>query len=67
MSANRTSRNRFASLAEAADQARVSPRTVRRWVAAGLLPAYRLGPRVLRVDLDDLDALARRIPTAGGR
>jgi excisionase family DNA binding protein len=51
-------------LAEAAASRGVSTRTVRRWIAAGLLPAYRVGPRLVRIDPDDLDRLERRIPTA---
>lgn len=58
-------RRRLATLAEAADYAACSPRTLRRRVADGTLPAYRLG-RLLRVDLDELDAALRPIPTAGG-
>nr|WP_228489369.1 helix-turn-helix domain-containing protein [Raineyella fluvialis] len=43
----------------------INPRTVREWISAGILPAYRVGPRFIRVDLNDVDALAERIPTAG--
>ncbi|MEO7980341.1 MAG: helix-turn-helix domain-containing protein [Sporichthyaceae bacterium] len=52
-------------LAEAAASRGVSTRTVRRWIAAGLLPAYRVGPRLVRINPEDLDKLDRRIPTAG--
>lgn len=53
------------SLEQTAELCGVSTKTVRRWIAAGLLPAYRLGPKLLRVDPVDLDSLGRRIPTAG--
>lgn len=43
----------------------ISTRTLRRMIAAGQLPAYRLGTRTLRVRLEDVDALLRPIPTAG--
>jgi excisionase family DNA binding protein len=56
----------LAPIKTAADQAQVHPMTIRRWIAEGLLPAYRLGPRALRVDLNDLDAMATRLPTTGG-
>jgi excisionase family DNA binding protein len=57
---------RRVGLAEAAAYADVSTRTIRRWIAAGTLPGYRVGPRLIKVDLGDLDHLARRIPTGGG-
>lgn len=50
------------SLAEAAERLHVHPRTVRRLIAAGTLTGYRLGPRLLRVDQSEVDALLRPIP-----
>lgn len=50
------------TLAEVADARGVAVRTVRRWIAAGLLPAYRVGPRLVRIRPDDLEQLDRRIP-----
>jgi excisionase family DNA binding protein len=55
---------RLTSVENAANYADVSTRSIRRWIAAGLLPGYRVGPRLVKVDLNDLDQLARRIPTA---
>jgi len=40
-----------------------SVRTMRRRITEGSLPAYRFGPRQIRVKLDGLHALGRRIPT----
>ena len=57
-------RPRWASLEDAAAHIHVSPKTVRRMIAAGTVTGYRFGPRMLRVDLNELDALARPIPTA---
>jgi excisionase family DNA binding protein len=54
----------YLSLEEAADCMSVSVRTIRRWIAAGTLPAYRCGKRAIRIKLDDLEAAARRIPAA---
>ena len=34
--------------------------SVRRWIARGLLPAYRLGPRLVRVDRRDARLLVTR-------
>lgn len=57
----------YGSIADVAAIHNVHPRTVRRWIAAGLLPAYRVGPREIRIDLNDAYRLASRVPTAGGR
>ena len=51
---------RWASIGEAAEYMHVGRSTIRGWVAEGLLPAYRVGPKILQVDLDDLDALRVR-------
>lgn len=55
----------YISLAQAAEAMAVSVKTIRRWIAAGTLPAYRCGKRAIRIRLDDLHASARPIPTAG--
>ena len=51
------------TILEAAELAGVSDRTIRTWIASGILPAYRYGPRVVRIDPDDLDNMGQRIPT----
>jgi excisionase family DNA binding protein len=51
------------TLAEAASRYGVSTRTLRRWVADGRLPAWRVGPRLIRVAPADVAALARPVPT----
>jgi excisionase family DNA binding protein len=56
---------RLASVQAAADYACVHPDTIRRRIAAGNLVGYRFGKRIIRVDLDQLDALLQPIPTAG--
>ncbi len=56
-------RRQFESLSEAASRTGLSVRTLRRRIAAGHLPAYRSGPRVLRVDPADVDRLMVRVPT----
>lgn len=53
---------RPSSIAVAADYAAVCTKTIRRRIATGDLPAYRLG-RIIRVDLDDVDNLFVRVPT----
>ncbi|WP_330474648.1 excisionase family DNA-binding protein [Terrabacter sp. C0L_2] len=50
-------RRRYETLQSAAERLAVDTRTVRRWIAAGRLNAYRTGPRLIRVDIDEVDAL----------
>ena len=47
----------------AAEMLAVHPRTIRRYVAGGHLPGYRIGPRQLRVKREDVLALLVPIPT----
>lgn len=56
---------RLTSLQGAATYADLSARTVRRYIADGRLPAYRIGPKLVRIDLDDLDKIVRPIATGG--
>lgn len=58
---------RWATLAEAAAYAHVPVKTLRDWISKGHLPAYKMGPQrtsLLQVDLADLDALRRQVPSA---
>jgi excisionase family DNA binding protein len=48
-------------LARAADYLGVSIQSIRRRIAEGRLPAYRIGPRSIRVYIEDLDALKQPI------
>jgi excisionase family DNA binding protein len=52
-------------LAGAADYYSCSERHVRRMIASGELAAFRVGKRLLRIRVDDLDAALRRIPSGG--
>ena len=63
MSKSRTPR-RLESLTAAAEYADISTRTLRRYIAAGRLTAYRVGPRLIKVDLNDLDEMLQ--PVGGG-
>jgi excisionase family DNA binding protein len=54
----------YLSLEEAAEAMSVSVKTIRRWIAAGTLPAYRCGKRAIRIRLEDLEAAPRQIPSA---
>lgn len=64
MPANKSQR-RLSSLPVAAEQYGVSSRTIRRYISAGHITGYRFGPRMLRVDLDELDALLRPLAAGG--
>lgn len=55
----------FVSLAQAADILGISVHTLRRRIAAGELPAFRTGKRIIRVRVKDLERLLRRVPSAG--
>ena len=56
-------RRQFETLSQAASRSGLSPRTLRRRIAAGQLPAYRNGPRVIRLDPQDVDRLMVQIKT----
>lgn len=56
--------DRFVGLSEAADYYGISQRSIRRLIAEGQLPAYRVGKRQIRIKVSDLDALATPIPSA---
>lgn len=55
---------RFYTVPEAARLLEVSPVTLWRWIAMHRLPAYRVGPRRIRIKREDLEAL---IQPAQGR
>ena len=54
---------RWATMAEAAEYSGLAIRTIRDWISRGWLPGYRLGPRQVRIDINDIDSLLKRIPT----
>jgi len=56
----------LASLADAAQQYGVSIRTIRRRIADGTVGGYRIGPRLIRVDLNELAQALAVIPTVVG-
>jgi excisionase family DNA binding protein len=53
---DRSPGRRYASLKEAATYMGVSPRTCRQWIAEGRINGYRINARLIRVDLNELDA-----------
>lgn len=55
---------RWASLTTAAEYYDCSVKTIRRYIADGMLPGHRVpNDKTIRVDLNDLDALGKRIPS----
>lgn len=54
----------YLSLEQAASSMAVSTKTIRRWIAAGTLPAYRCGKRSIRIKIEDLEAAPHQIPNA---
>lgn len=54
----------YESISQAAERTNVSVKTLRRRISAGSLPAYRYGPKMLRLDPRDVDKLMRPIPSA---
>ena len=51
-------------LQEAADRCGVSYKTIRRYIASGRLDAVRVGPRLLKINADHIEALMQ--PVGGG-
>ena len=55
---------RLDSIHNAAEYLGVSTKTIRRFIASGDLTGYRAGKKIIRVDLNEVDAMLRPIPTA---
>lgn len=54
---------KLVSIGDAAELCGVSTKTIRRYIARGELSGFRLGPRLIRVDLAEVEQLGQRIPT----
>lgn len=48
---------RYETVKGAAEYAKTSHQTIRRWIHAGKINGYGTGTRFLRVDLNEIDAL----------
>lgn len=57
--------DRFIRLETAAERWDVSIDTIRRLISAGKITGYRLNNRIIRVDVAEVDAAFKPIPTAG--
>lgn len=61
-----TPTRRLASIADAAEYAGLSDRTLRRYISQGRLTGYRAGVRLIKVDLNEVDErIIRPIPAVG--
>jgi len=60
------SERRWQSIEGAASHYAVSQKTIRRLISSGQITGYRVGPRLIRIDLNEVDATLHRIPTVGG-
>lgn len=49
------------TIRQAAEHFSVDAKTIRRWIAQGRLTAYRVGPRLIRVDRESILKLASPI------
>jgi excisionase family DNA binding protein len=49
------------NIKQAADFHGVDEKSIRRWIAQGRLTAYRVGPRLIRLDRDSVLNLGNRI------
>jgi excisionase family DNA binding protein len=56
---------RYASIAAVAEIYDVDHKTVRRWIRSGLVHGYRVGGRLVKLDLNEVEAKAVQvIPSA---
>lgn len=60
-------RRNLVSVQKGAEYSGLSDKTIRRYIANGQLTGYRIGRKLIRVDLDELDALLKPIPTVSGQ
>lgn len=53
-----------ATIPQVMEATQLSERTLRKWIAEGVLPAYRLGGKAVRIRREDLEAIATRVRSA---
>jgi hypothetical protein len=59
---------RLRPIRQAADAYGLDPYTIRRWISAGLISSYRVGLKLIMVDLDEVNArMVRRVSSARGQ
>lgn len=55
--------SRWGTVQEAAERSGLHSMTIRRYIDAGRLPARRIGVKLIRVDMNAVDALVQPIET----
>lgn len=60
------STRKYLGVKEAANLIGVEEKTIRNWIAQGVLPAYKLGGKVVII-LEELEESVRRNPIGGDR
>ncbi|MCF6387292.1 helix-turn-helix domain-containing protein [Mycobacterium sp. MBM] len=55
---------KLVTLEQAAGELAVSPRSVRRYLASGLLVGVRVGPRLIRITRESLDRMLTPVGSA---
>ena len=59
---------RYRSIQAVAEMLDVDHKTVRRWIASGLIHGYRVGDRLVKLDLNEVEAkIVQEIPAAAVR
>lgn len=58
---------RLVSVNDAAALLAVNQRTIRRWISESRLTGYKVGDRLIRVDIREVERLARPIPAGEAR
>jgi excisionase family DNA binding protein len=56
----------LASVQIGSEETGLSQKTIRRYISTGRIRGYRLGPKLIPIDLNELDELLRPIPAADG-
>lgn len=58
---------KWVSITEGAKYFSINPRTLRRLISKGDLPAYRVGARIIRINLNELDQAITRMQSVASQ
>jgi excisionase family DNA binding protein len=62
-----TIRRQYATQQQAAAKFQVTDRTIRNWIGQGYITGFRFGPRQIRVDLNEIEAMLQMMPATKAR